>query len=81
MLVRKVFQILAPKFETFKSSLMLLSKIEDRTFDELAEHFCMFDINFIKAEAAIFLFRKLSEASRLGKHNKDKKLQTYQEEI
>lgn len=35
-------------FETFKSSWMLLTKDETKTFDELTVQLCMFERNFTK---------------------------------
>lgn len=50
ILVCKVLQILPSKFETFKSSWMLLSKDENRTFNELVVQLCIFERNFTKSE-------------------------------
>lgn len=51
---------------------MLLSKNEDRTFDELTEQLCMFEINFIKAQNGDITVQEAVAVSRLKKiQNKD----------
>jgi hypothetical protein len=48
ILVCKVLQILPGDFENFKSNWMLLSKNEEKTFEELITHLCMYERNFRK---------------------------------
>ncbi|KMQ84360.1 zinc knuckle protein [Lasius niger] len=50
ILLCKTLQILPSNFETFKSSWMLLTKDENKTFDELVVQLCMFEINFTKSD-------------------------------
>lgn len=50
MLVCKVLHILPNTFETFRSSWMLLTKDEDKTFDELTMQLCMYERNFKSRE-------------------------------
>lgn len=50
MLVCKVLHILPSSFETFKSSWMLLSSDDKKSFEELTVQLCMFERNFTKAE-------------------------------
>lgn len=49
LLVCKIMQILPEKFENFKSSWMLLTKNEERTFDEMTAQLCMYERNFKKS--------------------------------
>lgn len=51
LLVCKTLQILPSSFETFRSSWMLLTKEEEKTFDELTIQLCMFERNFTKVES------------------------------
>lgn len=48
ILICKILDILPGKFETFRSSWMLLTKDEEKTFDELTMQLCMFERNFRK---------------------------------
>lgn len=48
ILICKTLHILPGKFETFRSSWMLLTKDEEKTFDELTMQLCMFERNFRK---------------------------------
>lgn len=48
ILVCKTLHLLPSKFKTFQSSWMLLTKDEDKSFDELAVQLCMFERNFTK---------------------------------
>lgn len=48
ILMCKTLHILPSTFETFKSSWMLLTKDEVKTFDELTMQLCMFERNFQK---------------------------------
>ena len=50
MLVCKTLHILPKSFESFRSSWMLLTKDEARTFDELTMQLCMFERNFRRSE-------------------------------
>lgn len=50
ILVCKVLHILPSEFENFKSSWMLLSKDEERTFEELIAQLCMYERNFRKSK-------------------------------
>ena len=50
LLVCKTMQILPDQFENFKSSWMLLTKNEERSFDEMTNQLCMYERNFRKFE-------------------------------
>lgn len=50
LLVCKVLQILPLQFETFKSSWMLLSSDDRKSFEELSVQLCMYERNFTKAD-------------------------------
>ena len=50
MLVCKVLHILPDSFGTFKSSWMLLTQDDKKSFDELTVQLCMFERNFTKTE-------------------------------
>lgn len=49
ILVCKTLQILPGDFENFRSSWMLLSKNEEKTFEELITQLCMYERNFRKS--------------------------------
>ena len=49
MLLCKILHILPGEFETFRSSWMLLTKDDVRTFDELTVQLCMFERNFTRS--------------------------------
>lgn len=49
LLVCKVLQILPGDFENFRSSWMLLSKDQEKTFEELTTQLCMYERNFRKS--------------------------------
>lgn len=69
LLVCKTLQILPKSFETFRSSWMLLTKEEEKTFDELTNQLCMFERNFTKIESE----KTMSEALvvKTGTQKKD----------
>ena len=50
LLVCKTMQILPDQFENIKSSWMLLTKNEERSFDEMTNQLCMYERNFRKFE-------------------------------
>lgn len=50
ILMCKTLNILPTTFETFHSSWMLLTRDEDRSFDDLMAQLCMFERNFRKPE-------------------------------
>ena len=77
ILVCKVLQILPGEFENFRSSWMLLSKDEDKTFEELITQLCMYERNLRKGTEgttgeALFVKsekRKLNQGSRRYREN------------
>lgn len=48
LLVCKTLHILPKEFENFKSSWMILTKDESKTFDEMTNQLCMFERNFLR---------------------------------
>jgi transposase InsO family protein len=73
ILVCKVLQILPGDFENFRSSWMLLSKNEEKTFEELITQLCMYERNFRKttesATGAAFLVKSEKKKSKKSKEN------------
>lgn len=65
ILVCKILHILPTNFETFKSSWMLLSKSEDKKFEELHSQLCMFERNFTKGG------EKVEQEALVAKSNAD----------
>jgi hypothetical protein len=73
ILVCKVLQILPGDFENFRSSWMLLSKNEEKTFEELITQLCMYERNFRKATegatGAAFLVKSEKKKLKKSKEN------------
>jgi transposase InsO family protein len=73
ILVCKVLQILPGDFENFRSSWMLLSENEEKTFEELITQLCMYERNFRKttegATGAAFLVKSEKKKSKKSKEN------------
>ncbi|XP_044760209.1 uncharacterized protein LOC123317668 [Coccinella septempunctata] len=75
ILVCKVLKILPDEFENFKSSWMLLSKNEERTFDELVTQLCMYERNFRKTTdsgSGEALFAKIDKTKKYQGFKKSK---------
>lgn len=53
LLICKILQILPVDFENFRSSWMLLSKNEEKTFEELITQLCMYERNFRKSTEGV----------------------------
>ncbi|XP_049840410.1 uncharacterized protein LOC126285132 [Schistocerca gregaria] len=53
ILVCKALHILPESFDSYKSSWMLLTKDDNKMFDELKEQLCMFERNFTKSSENI----------------------------
>lgn len=85
ILVCKTLQILPSNFETFKFSWMLLTRDENKTFDELVVQLCMFERNFTKSnkndkvvqEALVAKVSNKNQNKTLGYKRKSKKDDVY----